>query len=138
MLSKEELLMPRWKVIADFPGNVYFYVGEIFELPKEYIKQMMVIGNDDEEVDFEVNPELYPAIFKKLDWWEEREFNELPKYVKNKDGVYETFFRTPSKDGSLWEWQVVHPTKEYEAEVMYILDNQMLPSTEEEYKKQTN
>lgn len=135
-MTTEELLKPRWKVIADYPDSP-FDVGEIINSNGtveqfERVVDYTLISNCTIEY-----PDDYPAIFKKLKWWEEREFNELPKYVKNKDGVYETFFRTPSKDGSLWEWQVVHPTKEYGAEVMYILDNQMLPSTKEEYELQT-
>lgn len=135
MLSKEELLVPRFKVIADFPYNP-FNIGQIltpfFVEDSPNIKKWYVQNNYDYSW---INVEEYPAIFKKLEWWEDRSFEELPEYVKNADGVYKTYFSIPSKNGSLWEWQVVHPTKEYGAEIMYILDNQMEPSTKEEYEK---
>lgn len=130
MLSKEELLIPRFKVIADYPQSP-FTIGDI-------IKHNAVLDDFiyyDEEGIVRITPKYYPAIFKKLEWWEDRSFEELPEYVKNADGVYKTYFSIPSKNGSLWEWQVVHPTKEYGAEIMYIVDNKMEPSTEEEYEK---
>lgn len=72
-MSTKELLKPRWKVIADYPGNPAI-VGSILKMRNDY--------------QYEVNsklfimPEGYPAIFKKLEWWEEREQEDLPEYVK--------------------------------------------------------
>lgn len=131
MLSKEELLKPRWKVIVKYPGSPW--------------KENDILSDWNEEFGFGINkdswermynPLNYPAIFKKLEWWEDRKFEDLPEYVKNADGVYKTYFSIPTKNGSLWEWTVVHPTKEFGTEFMFIIDNKMEPSTKEEYEKQ--
>ena len=73
----EELLAPRWKVIADFPGN------------DQNIGESLKRINSDERANisvfkgmYEINPDNYPAIFKKLKWWEEREFEDIPQYLK--------------------------------------------------------
>ena len=130
-MTPEELLIPRFKVISDYPESP-FSIGDI--LKYNSVLDMYIYFYEDGDV-ISINPKYYPAIFKPLEWWEERSIEELPEYVKNADGVYKTYFSIPSKNGSLWEWQVVHPTKEYGAEIMYILDNKMEPSTEEEYEK---
>ena len=138
-MTKEELLKPRWKVIADFPGNT-FYVGEIIEIPSQYILQQIVLqGNNYQSVDLDINPSFYPAIFKKLKWWEERKEEDLPKYVLWKPtntimkvSIYEKdyesnilrIFSIPrtnifGKYGKDWGW-IIHTE----------------PSTKEEYEKQ--
>lgn len=70
MKTKEELFMPRFKVLSGYPGS-HLKVGEIinwnhgrtsYDAPNEF--------------------EKYPKIFKKLDWYEEREAQEMPEYVK--------------------------------------------------------
>lgn len=71
MMTKEELLKPRWKVIANFPYT-YYKVGEIigdtFRLTcEDYIKH---------------NCSEYPAIFQKLEWYEEKQLEQLPLYIR--------------------------------------------------------
>jgi len=63
----DDLLRPRYKVIADYPDNE-FEVGEI--LPDD------VVSNEEDEI------LKYPHLFKKLEWWEERQISEMPEYVK--------------------------------------------------------
>lgn len=62
-MTPEELLKPRYEVIADYPGcNVE--VGTIFQSDiGEYFDR-------------------YPANFRKLAWWEHRKREELPEYVR--------------------------------------------------------
>lgn len=62
MLSKEELLKTRFKVIADDPNKV-FPLGSIIINPVK---------------DFEEELNRFPDIFKKLDYREDREPGELP------------------------------------------------------------
>lgn len=63
----EELLKPRYKVIADYPGSD-FEVGGIIE---------MIAFNVDVFKDF-------PHLFKRLEWWQERTIEEMEsvKYAK--------------------------------------------------------
>lgn len=75
MLSNEELLKPRYKVIADYPFNSHT-IGEIIIDP----------ADDDYS---QANPNKswpllsLPHLFKPLQWWEERGFADLPEYVKH-------------------------------------------------------
>lgn len=51
-MNAEQLLQPRFEVIADFPGNT---------LP---------IGCNIEQIHLKViNMSLYPHLFRKLNWW---------------------------------------------------------------------
>lgn len=65
-MRKEELLKPRYKVIADYPNSIWT-VGEILpDFPEPYAKE---------------NFGKYPHLFKPLQWWEERENKDMPEYV---------------------------------------------------------
>lgn len=75
----ENLLKPRWKVIANYPNSPY-KIGQIlnndwheYDLPANELFSIATIY-------FEAHQ--YPAIFKKLEWWEERDIEEMPEYVK--------------------------------------------------------
>jgi hypothetical protein len=73
MLSKEELLKPRYKVIADYPLSEY-KVGFIIQgtgFTKPWKDNFKTFFYED-----------YPNIFKKLEWWEERKIEDLPEYVR--------------------------------------------------------
>lgn len=60
----KDLLKPRFKLIADYPGNTQ-PIGNITieDATASYFRR------------FEAN-------FKELQWWEERKEDELPKYLK--------------------------------------------------------
>ena len=68
--SREDLLKPRYKVIADYPDSE-FKIGDI----------KTVTGGDLRFTEGYFN--AYPAIFKRIEWYEDRERNEMPKYVKD-------------------------------------------------------
>lgn len=76
----EQLLIPRWKIIADFPSSP-FKVGEYLIIDSILRSEIYEYDN------FKFNgififPHEFPHLFKKLRWWEERENHELPKYIK--------------------------------------------------------
>lgn len=73
MLTIEELLTPRWKVIADYPQSLFF-INEIVHYDGFWART--------KEVKIGINPNDYPLIFKKLEWWEEREEKDLPKFLE--------------------------------------------------------
>jgi len=72
-MSVEDLLKPRYKVIADYPGSDY-HIGEILD------RDWGWVGND--EVGFKHHISHYPHLFKKLQWWEDRDEKDMPEYVK--------------------------------------------------------
>jgi hypothetical protein len=77
-MTKEELLKPRYIVIAHFPYSGYkigdIICGNIFQLYNEdYIKHECA---------------SYPALFNSIGWWEERDEKDMPEYVKYKGTDY--------------------------------------------------
>lgn len=79
-MEVEDLLKPRYKVIAPYPGmkGEGLEVGQIITCRK--------YDNDfSEKLWCEMN-DKYPHLFRKLKWFQDRELRELPKYLKNKRG----------------------------------------------------
>jgi len=67
----KNLLNPRFEVIANYPKSIY-KIGEIIDNGYEFI----YCDTDGlKYTDF-------PHLFKKLNWWENREEKEMPKYLK--------------------------------------------------------
>lgn len=75
-VTVEDLMKPRYKVIKDWPGMEFFRIGEIIITKSELI---YCDGQGKKYSD-------YPHLFKKLEWWEERSKNELPEYLRFKEG----------------------------------------------------
>jgi hypothetical protein len=74
-MTVEELLKPRYKVIADYPGNHYGNIGTILD------RDWAQYPNDDETQPAIWRISQYPHLFKKLKWWEERKLNDMPDYL---------------------------------------------------------
>lgn len=68
-----ELMKPRYKCIASYPFSPVridqIMTGETFNLSGQEKVHM---------VD-------YPAIFQRLDWWEDRKESEMPEYIRMTD-----------------------------------------------------
>ena len=75
-MTKEQLLKPRWKVIADFPDSDY-KVGSIED--RDWCKY---VNSEDETDGIVWKISDFPHLFKELKWWEHREPSEMPSYVK--------------------------------------------------------
>ena len=136
-MTKEELLKPRWKVIADYPGRdtAGIEVGDILTISNVDQPSTHYVADSH----YYINLDLYPHLFRKLNWWQERKKEDLPEYVLwkptntiMKAWKYEKFFDSSvlrinfkpctnpfSKYGQEWGW-IVHTE----------------PSTKEEYEKQ--
>lgn len=83
-MSVDELLKPRYKQIADYPNNKSA-IGRIFGHNTNGTQNVMPV---DEWIAFH---EKYPAIYKKLFWYEEREESEMPEYVCFKTAIPLTY-----------------------------------------------
>lgn len=66
-----ELLKPRYLVIAKCP-HTNLQVGAILEKDSPHL--------------FRFDPIPYPHLFQPLPWWSHRKIEEMPEYVKLKDG----------------------------------------------------
>lgn len=83
-MTKDELLKPRFKMIADFPGCV-FDVGEVLECSPA---QKNLIWHY----------EKYPHLFRKLEWWEGRKEKDFPLFA-NSNGNYITVRKWVIREG---------------------------------------
>lgn len=101
-MSKDELMNPRYKVIADFWDNP-FYIGQVltFKILREpilppleelesgnvtkYLYTEFIAMSDGGSASYcEKSFSQYPNLFKELKWWEERDETDLPKYALSK------------------------------------------------------
>jgi hypothetical protein len=109
----EELLKPRYKVIADYPESP-FKIGRIYDygeaLPGPGLSSF----------------EPYPHLFRKLEWWEDRKPEEIPKYYNYpaKGGIYKTQF-LPQGGVVMLDFK---PTETVSCRLEHCL-----PATEEQY-----
>jgi len=71
----------RYEIISDYPNSDFREVGIVIELVAEntynYIKYDITYCSI-----INYNPANYPNIFRKLQWWESREIEELPIYIR--------------------------------------------------------
>lgn len=96
-----ELLKPRVKCIGNdkwhYPFSPYSVGQILYKVKNEpdsgsgfWSADTYSIAKDDFKLDHIcLNPLDYPHLFKPLAWYEEREASEMPRYLKDKDGVYE-------------------------------------------------
>lgn len=74
-MTAEQLMKPRFKVIADYPGN-HIEIGTV--IAEDYGRNHYDAPNEFEK---------YPAIFKKLEWWEERSIEDMPEFLKETEPI---------------------------------------------------
>ena len=128
-MNTEDLMKPRYKVIADYPGNIWM-VGTIMDL--DMSKQLVSFYDK------------YPHLFRKLEWWEERKIEDMPEYVKclgfvrkfkkwhhQENGMVQ-LYDYPGEIG--YEDDISKEVRERGYEIYVITD--CLPSTETEYLNQ--
>lgn len=115
-MEPKDLLAPRYKVVADYPENV-FNVGQIIE------QEEIAEGQNLYNMDFF---EKFPHLFKKLKWWENRDTDDMPEYVKRLDNG--AIIKTD-------KWFLVGSDMRWHTEKRYVTMSAKtcLPATEEEY-----
>src|SRR6188768_1239401 len=69
-ISTEDLMKPRYKVIADYPGSP-FDVNEI----------IIDNGARPDDKSYPTYLDRYPNIFKAMEWWEHRKIEDMPEYI---------------------------------------------------------
>jgi hypothetical protein len=78
----EQLLLPRYKLIADYPGSPFCDVLQ----PVLSVEEIL---SEDYSMKSEEDINKYPHIFRPLQWWEQRTEEEMPKYIRIKDRVWQ-------------------------------------------------
>ncbi len=76
-MNSEQLLNPRFEVIAEYPSSIYIVNQRLDALTKSMIAFFS----------------KYPHLFRKLNWWEHRKAEDMPKKVMSladeKKDIYE-------------------------------------------------
>ncbi len=113
-MTVENLMMPRYKVIADYPGMDDSY--EIGEVLKPAYTGIV---------------DAYPHLFRKLNWWEERKVEDMPDYVKWDVGIYPTWKKIMKVD----KW---NSNGSFDHENVTISVINCFPATEQQYNDYIN
>lgn len=111
------LLKPRFKVIALWP-NTEYQVGDILS-PEYYIEKTIKWC------------ESFPHLFKRLEWYEERKTDDLPMYLKHKEGDF--FHKVERWLGLNAYGNPLYEFIDMEKLPRVITPKVMLPATESEY-----
>lgn len=94
MKSAAELLAPRFEVIEKFPNSPY-EIGDLllFSEDKKLNFISRISGNRNRSLMLISFDEMkkYPHLFKKLEWWEKRTEEEMPKKLKSYSFPDETY-----------------------------------------------
>lgn len=120
-MNTEELLKPRYKVIADYPNSPYT-VGDVYKFKKKLRNSFYEKENGFSPANLYA-PDQYPHLFRKLEWWEERNETDLPQYVKHGQNG------KPRKVVRIYRENII----EFEGGRTRRLNEKYLPSTLEEY-----
>lgn len=72
-LTKEQLLIPRYKVIADYPGNG-LEVGTIMTPAPDWKDFTIKFWSE--------SYSKFPHLFKLLPWWCDRNAEDMPDYLR--------------------------------------------------------
>lgn len=92
-MTPDELLKPRYKVIADYP-NSRFKIGDIlfkYIYPSSESIYTYVTNPEIPLKGTSLSPEYVEKmnhLFKPLQWWEDRKAEDMPGYVKDERGVF--------------------------------------------------
>lgn len=81
-LSVQDLMNPRYKIIADYPG-CSFPLGEIL-IPDKAGELYSITAGYSWSVTriMEKDVRKFPHLVKPLQWWEERSESEMPEYIR--------------------------------------------------------
>jgi hypothetical protein len=113
-----DLMQPRYKVIADYPG-CNSEVGHVF------------ISDIGEYFD------KFKANFRKLKWYEHRGLNEMPKYVKVTKIGSHTYPIGTIREVTAWERSCNNESWLCDLFPEYVRVSHLEPATEEEYNQYT-
>lgn len=145
-MTKEELLRIRYRVEKNYP-NSPFSIGDI--LMQRTPNSAVFRKQTDHSTG--VVAELYPHIFRKLEWHKERDINDMPEYIKiiNKEcsliygtikesmgwGVFPDEGNNYGNEGDFFTLiQITEDTTGYEiGELIRMHVKNIMPATEQEY-----
>lgn len=75
-MTVEKLMLPRFEIIADYPGLAYNVGIILTPITHNFTYYDCEQDPSNKPIGF---PEKYPHLFKKLNWWEHRKVEDMPK-----------------------------------------------------------
>jgi hypothetical protein len=147
--SVEELLKPRYKVIAGYPGNK-FKPGAVLipnRVDGTVNNEWVTSDQNDRQCIYGSNLDECPHLFRKMEWFEERifvdeggeykyveEFDLMPQFIKSKStgNIYKVIWYSVDEFGE------INCLVETENGSKFIVLADMLPATQKEFEQQTN
>ncbi len=75
-MTKEQLMIPRFKVIMDYPQSTYKVGDTLTDNGKS------AVLNQKGDAVFAQDWQSHPKIFEQLEWWQEREIQDMPTHLK--------------------------------------------------------
>lgn len=133
-MKEEDLMLLRYKIIADYPDN-YYPVGTIIPLDTfDDIRNEVVWSFDLRKSENFLNK--YPHLFKRLEWWEDRLRKDMPEYIKWILGNKVTVVKVDSwtiKDDVVYWWITDKDGNERAIKI----EGSDQPATKEEYENQS-
>lgn len=153
-LSVEELMKPRYEVIADWPCMRDMHVGKVIEMngrwpnPGSTIYWKWSITDCQGTRDYTtLYFERWPHLFKPLQWYSKRKPEEMPDYLRcirsdsighyqiNEGVIYKLleldWYKDINEDGYFHRWRITVETTKGRENRFSISD--FLPATESEY-----
>jgi hypothetical protein len=135
-MTTEELLKPRYKVIADWPGVAgKVIVGDVLVLDDMDNANVFWCGGEAFQEDKLLD---YPYLFKKLEWWEGRTIDDLAGVLFVKVMIYRGYWRVGDVVPARLKLDDLKP-------IGYLLKYshfqpvyELLPATKEEYEALTS
>lgn len=86
-MTNEELLVPRYKVIATWPGMDY-NVGNIILMFDDGSDELHSQDDGGGFIQWDRFYKSFPHLFRPLAWYEKREEKDMPEYIKMKNRIY--------------------------------------------------
>lgn len=89
----EHLLRPRVKMIADWPGNQMLLVGDVLTIYEDGKNAPLFVSSHGDKYGLTFDPSQFPHLFRKMEWHEEREPEELPRFLLHRNGSVHKVFK---------------------------------------------
>jgi hypothetical protein len=128
--TTEELMKPRYKVIADWPGVAGKVTSGDIIVRDGAHNGFWVAG----EQFTEDKLKDYPHLFRKLQWWEDRKKEDMPEYVKENE--YKIYYSSWVIKGDFLKMILSENPNELQCAEYFVLKNVMCffePATESDY-----
>ena len=134
----KDLMIPRYEVIADWPNRpLTMPIGHILYLNKFGAGKYWHEYTDEEPLHIDEGSTRYPVVLRKLEWWEKRTVDEMPKYLKYFDGngalefvLKVEKYKLHTGSNTFWAFEYLW---ENEPDIKRMSLTGWLPATETEY-----